>query len=389
MRGRFAHSRAARGGPRLGKPAVVILAGIRWDFLWQRHQILATRFARAGYPTTFVETTGLSNPRPSGASLRNVLARIRRSGRERPARERGLAVYSPLTAPPTHRLFRRINERVFVPRAVRDLRALAGPEPVVVAYPPTSTTLGLISGLRPRLVLYDCSEDYEGFSGIPRDIASTERELLRRADLVCCTSTPLLEKVRPLRPDALLSRPGVDYELFETLQGDRGGEIRTVCFFGHLSRERTDFRTLRAIAAAGFEVRLVGGLGRVDGGFLKTPGVDYRGEVPHEQLPDVLAGVDAFVLPYRFNRLTRSISPAKTFECLATGKPVVAAPLPALAELAEYVYLAGRPEDYVEVLKSLRRLETEGKVRARIELARENSWEARFGEIEEELWRML
>jgi glycosyltransferase involved in cell wall biosynthesis len=117
--------------------------------------------------------------------------------------------------------------------------------------------------------------------------------------------------------------------------------------------------------------------------------VDYRGEVPHVQLPDVLAGVDAFVLPYKINKLTRSISPAKTFECLATGKPVVAAPLPALAELGEYIYLAGEPADYVEVLKSLQGLETDREVRARIELARENSWEARFGEIEEKLWRML
>ena len=369
-------------------PPVIIMSGVRWDFLWQRHHALATRFARAGYPTVFVETTGLANPRPGPATLRRVASRIWRAGKKRQTRQEGLAVYAPFAAPPTHEFFRRLNRRLFVPRMVGDLWKIAGQDPVVVAYPPTRTTLDLICGLQPRLLLYDCSDDYESFPGVPEDIAATERELLHRADLVCCTSTPLLEKVRPLRPDALLSRPGVDYELFETLQGDRGGEIRTVCFFGHLSRERTDFRTLRAIAAAGFEVRLVGGLGRVDGGFLKTPGVDYRGEVPHEQLPDVLAGVDAFVLPYRFNRLTRSISPAKTFECLATGKPVVAAPLPALAELAEYVYLAGRPEDYVEVLKSLRRLETEGKVRARIELARENSWEARFGEIEEELWRM-
>jgi hypothetical protein len=45
------------------KPPVVILSGVRWDFLWQRHQTLATLFAGAGYPTVFVETTGLANPR--------------------------------------------------------------------------------------------------------------------------------------------------------------------------------------------------------------------------------------------------------------------------------------------------------------------------------------
>ena len=54
------------------KPPVVILSGVRWDFLWQRHQTLATLFAGAGYPTVFVETTGLANPRPTRNTLRSV-----------------------------------------------------------------------------------------------------------------------------------------------------------------------------------------------------------------------------------------------------------------------------------------------------------------------------
>ena len=111
--------------------------------------------------------------------------------------------------------------------------------------------------------------------------------------------------------------------------------------------------------------------------------------MPHAQLPAALAGVDAFVLPYEINGLTAGISPAKTYECLATGKPVVASPLPALKELAGHVYLADRPEEFVEVLRELGELETEERVRARIELSRDNSWEARFREIEEALWRVL
>jgi glycosyltransferase involved in cell wall biosynthesis len=374
----------------LGKPPMAILSGVRWDFLWQRHHILATLFARAGYPTVFVETTGLANPRPNRATLGRVASRIRRSRGETPSGEKRLTVYAPLAAPPTHRVFRRLNRSFFVPLIVRDLREISGSNPIVVAYPPTRTTLDLISGLRPRLILYDCSDDYERFPGAPKDIAATERELLRRADLVCCTSTWLLEKVRHVRPDAFLSGPAVDYERFEVLQDALPvNEIRTVCFFGHVSRERTDFSALRAIAEAGFELRIVGELGRIDSALLKTPGIDYRGKVSHARLPAALAGVDAFVLPYEVNRLTRSISPAKTYECLATGKPVVAAPLPALEELAGCVYLAKEPEDYVKVLQGLGDLETEEKARARIELARKNSWEARFREIEEALWGAL
>ena len=369
---------------------MIILSGVRWDFLWQRHHALATRFARAGYPTVFVETTGLANPRPSRATLRKVASRILRAGDKRQSEEKGLTVYAPLVAPPTHGFYRRLNRRLFVPRVVGDLRKIAGPDPIVVAHPPTRTTLDLVSALDPRLVLYDCSDDYESFPGIPKDIATTERELLQRADLISCTSTRLLEKVKPFRPDAFLSGPAVDYERFAVLQDAHPAKgVRTVCFFGHVSRERIDFCALRAVAGAGFEVRLVGGLGRVERNFLGIPGIDFRGEVPHAQLPAALAGVDAFVLPYRVNDLTRGIAPAKTYECLATGKPVVAAPLPAMEELAGYVYVAEESEAYVEVLRSLDGLETEERVRARIELARRNSWEARFKEIEEILWHRL
>ncbi len=374
------------------RPPVVMLSGIRWDFLWQRHQILATRFARAGYRTVFVETTGLSNPGLDSGTIRKVAARLRRSGGtgENSPEEPNLTVYSPLVAPPTWRAFRILNRRVLLPRAAQDIRKVVVEDPIVVAYPPTRTTLDLIPALRSRLLYYDCSEDYEGFPGIPKDIASTESELLRRADVVSCTAPSLLERVASLRPDAFLSGPGVDYEQFSALQRDRHNEVRTVCYFGHLGRERIDFAVLRNVAGAGFTVRLVGGVGRVQRSFFDTPGIDYVGEVAHRELPAALEGVDAFILPYLDNRLTRGISPAKTYECLATGKPVVASPLPALRKIVkDHVYLAGAPEEFVKILRNLKSLETGEKVRSRVELARKNSWTARFEEIEEKLWDAL
>jgi glycosyltransferase involved in cell wall biosynthesis len=371
---------------------VVILAGVRWDFLWQRHQTLATLFARSGYPTVFVETTGLAIPRPGKATLRNVLSRIQRSLRrnEKLQSQENLTVYAPLTAPPTLEPFLWANEKYLIPRVLRDLRKTVHSRPLVVAYPPTRTTLELISGLDPGLVLYDCSDDYEQFPGAPKDIARTERELLLRADLVSCTSRHLLKKARRVRPDAFLSGPAVDYDRFAALQ-DRppAEEVDTVCFFGDGTGERIDFGVLRAIACAGFRLRIVGGLDGRGKELLKMPGVDYRGEVSHAELPGALAGVDAFVLPYRVNALTRAISPAKTYECLAAGRPVVAAPLPAMEELREYVYLARRPEDYVRTLRGLWDEETEAKVRGGIECARENSWDARFAGLEEAIWHAM
>ncbi len=369
------------------KPPVVVLSGVRWNFLWQRHQTVATLFARAGHPTVFVETTGLANPRPS--ALAKVGARVRRSGAGR-AGDGGPFVYAPLVLPPTLRAFRAANRSFFLPRVARDLERAVGVRPIVVAYPPTRTTLDLISALDPRLVLYDRADDYEQFPHVPKDIATTERELLSRADLITCTSKLLLERTRRLRPDASLSGPAVDYEHFAALQ-ERPPVLlpQTVCFFGDAGRGRVDFGVLRAIAGAGFRLRLVGPLDPAERHLADEPNVEYRGEVSHGRLPAALAGVDAFVLPYRINGLTRAISPAKTYECLATGRPVVASPLPALKDLSEHVYLADGPEGFVGALRNLPETETDERVRARGRLARENSWEARFREIEASILRAL
>ena len=362
------------------RPPVVVLSGVRWGFLWQRHQTVATLFARAGYPTVFVETTGLANPGPS--ALPKIWARARRS-KAGPAGDEGPAVYPPLALPPTLRVFRAANRRLLLPRVARDLEEAVGAGPVVVAYPPTRTTLDLISALDPCLVFYDRADDYEHFPDVPKDIAATERELLARADLVTCTSRPLLEQTRRLRPDASLSGPAVEYERFAVLRETPPAlPPRTVCFFGDAGRGRVDFGVLRAIARAGFRLRLVGKLDPAEGRLAREPNVEYLGEVPHGRLPEALAGVDAFVLPYEINGLTRAISPAKTYECLATGRPVVASPLPALRDLSGHVYLADGPEGFVGALNRLAETETDERALARGRVAWENSWDARFREIE-------
>lgn len=374
------------------RPPVILLSSIRWGWLWQRHQELAVLFARAGYPTVFVETTGMANPGLDRTSLGKVLDRIVRSRHTggKPSSQEGLTVYAPLVAPPTSKIFRRLNRKVFVPRIVRDLKRVAGPDPVVLAYTPTHTTLDILRGLEPRLTMYDHVDDYVKYPGVPRDMANTERELLRRVDLVSCTSTALLEKVRPIRPDAMLNGPGVKFEAFHALSTTRpGAEIKTVCYFGYIGRVEMDFSILKAVARAGFTLRLIGDRGKAETDLFAMPGVDYRGEVAHEELPAAFEGVDAFIIPYRVDELSRNVSPSKTYECLATGKPVVATPLPAMLDLGEHVYLAKGPEEFVNVLRNLPEKETEERVRARIEVARRNSWEVRFEELEGALWSKL
>ena len=299
-----------------------------------------------------------------------------------------LTIYSPLVAPPTHEVFRRINQHLSVPRIVRDLRRLVDPTPVVLALPPTQTTLDLVSRLEPRLTWYHCVLNYEKYPGTPADIRDTERQLLQIADTVTVDSGFLKEKHRGVRPDMIHIESGVDFELFRRAEtGPLKSPARTLYYFGTADDPWFDFDLVRKVTEAGFTVRMLGTL--TEPSFAKTPGIEYLGKVPHKLLPEHLREADALIIPYKITSFSKGTFPAKTYESLATGKPVVATPLPDLKWLGEHIYFGKGAEEFVGILRGLHKSETPERIRARVELARENSWEARFATFEEILWTNL
>jgi glycosyltransferase involved in cell wall biosynthesis len=373
------------------KPPVFLLANVRWDALWEYSHALATLFANAGYPTAFVETTGIRNPPLGTTTGRRVLKRLldaRSGGKKPPKLSPNLAVYSPLVVPPTHRAFRHLNHRFFLPRIVRDLRRLGGTAPVVIAFAPTRTTLDLVSGLEPRLTWYHCTLNYVEIPDAPTDVKETERQLLGVADVATVDSGFLKEKHHDTRPDMIHIEGGVDFELFRRADtGHLQAPARVLYYFGRAYERVFDFDLVREVVGAGFTVRMLGTLSEPS--FARIPGVEFLGEVPHKALPDHLREADALIIPYKITPFTQGTFPAKTYESLATGKPVVATPLPDLRPLDEHVYLGDGAKEFVEILRRLHESETPERRRTRIELARSNSWEARFAKFEEILWAKL
>jgi UDP-galactopyranose mutase len=59
----------------------------------------------------------------------------------------------------------------------------------------------------------------------------------------------------------------------------------------------------------------------------KRPNIHYVGSKTYEQLPSYLAGWDVALMPFAMNESTEFISPTKTPEYLAGGKPVVSTPV--------------------------------------------------------------
>jgi glycosyltransferase involved in cell wall biosynthesis len=96
-------------------------------------------------------------------------------------------------------------------------------------------------------------------------------------------------------------------------------------FFGVID-ERMDYDLLRDVAALRpeWQIILLGPTAKIDPETLpRAANIHYLGPKPYAVLPEYLAGWDVALLPFARNDATRFISPTKTPEYLAAGKPVV------------------------------------------------------------------
>src|SRR5439155_17746535 len=59
----------------------------------------------------------------------------------------------------------------------------------------------------------------------------------------------------------------------------------------------------------------------------RRPNIHYLGGKSYAELPDYLSGWDIALMPFAINDATRFISPTKTPEYLAAGRPVVSTPI--------------------------------------------------------------
>jgi UDP-galactopyranose mutase len=82
----------------------------------------------------------------------------------------------------------------------------------------------------------------------------------------------------------------------------------------------------------------------------KRPNIHYLGGKTYDQLPAYLSGWDVALMPFAMNESTQFISPTKTPEYLAGGKPVVSTPIKDVVRhygQLQGVKIASTPEEFV------------------------------------------
>jgi len=289
---------------------------LRWKFVYQRPQHLLTRAAKRGRVHFFEEPIFDAGVSPS------LLI-----SEEQP----GLRVLTPRLS---HGLT--ADEIVCAQRELLDTYRAKQRTKAFVAWYYTPMALPFSDHLEPSCVVYDCMDELSGFQGAPAELAVLEQRMFSVADVVFAGGASLYASKRHWHGNVHLFPSSIDYAHFAAARlpqpdpADQAGIPHPrIGFYGVLD-ERLDRDLLRDVAKANpeFHFVLIGPVVKIAEDTLpRGANLHYLGKKEYEDLPSYIAHWDVAMLPFAQNASTRFISPTKTPEYLAAGKPVVSTPI--------------------------------------------------------------
>ena len=293
-------------------PDLVCFSHLRWDFVYQRPQHLLSRCAK-NRRVFFVEEPVFRN-----SSMR-LEVRETESGVYVvvPHLPEGLSSEVAITA-----VLKEMTYRLFLENAINDY----------VFWYYTPMALRFTTHFNPIASVYDCMDELSAFKGADSSLPALEKELFRRVDLVFTGGQSLYEAKR--------NQHRAVYAFPSSIDAAHFGKARTTTvdpsdqadiphprlgFFGVID-ERFDRELLDQIASQrrDWHFVMIGPVVKIDPDTLpKHANIHYLGGKKYDELPAYLAGWDIALLLFARNESTRFISPTKTPEYLAAGKPVI------------------------------------------------------------------
>lgn len=252
----------------------------------------------------------------------------------------------------------------------------------------TPMALSVSNTFSPMLVIYDCMDELSAFKNAPADLQQKEKELFARADIVFTGGQSLYQAKKELHRCIFAFPSSIDKKHFRKARAPlRDPEDQSsiphprIGFFGVID-ERMDITLLKTVAEKkpDWNFILLGPTVKIDPSTLPTlPNVYYLGSKVYNQLPDYLAGWDVAMMPFAINESTKYISPTKTPEYLAGGKPVVSTPIQDVVNpygLNGLVYIAGNGDEFITgIEEELMMVDKQKWLKAVDKFLEKSSWE--------------
>ncbi len=372
--------------------SIICFGGEDW---WYHHphskNHLMRRFARAGNKVIFVNSISMGL---AGLTNKDLLPRVKRKLRSYAKLARvtaeGITVVSPAALPFFgSRAARSINRQLLSAQigALARRRGLVRP----ILWLAIPTAVEMIGRLDESLVVYQVSDKYDAntmdHATDPATIRRLHERALDAADVILYSGRKLLAEATRGRERSYLLEQAVDFEHWSRVGAGRLEVADAVAripgprlgYFGAIepwlvdqelikraSRERPQWQwVFIGNKSRGLEIE-------------DLPNVHFLPPVAYDELPRYAAGFDVCVLPWETEQaFTNYGSAIKVREYLATGKPVVIAPLPEYEPMKDVLRIARSRDDFLRLIGEALEDTDEGAARARQAAVAGGTWDAR------------
>jgi UDP-galactopyranose mutase len=301
---------------RTGAP-LICFSHLRWDFVLQRPQHLMNRFSADRQVFFFEEFIPTDHHLAyleihpfEGTTVKAIRPRIPHGWNE-------------------------ADREAALSRLLDDLLDLHGAgKPILWFYTPLMFSFA--QHIDAAAVVYDCMDELANFKFAPPQLKAMEQALLARADVVFTGGHSLYEAKRGRHDNMHPFPSSVDTHHFRTARAsmrspsDQAGIAGPRLGYYGVIDERLDLELIRAVAAArpDWSFVFLGPVVKISHEDLpRADNIHYLGQKSYAELPAYLSGWDVALMPFALNDATRFISPTKTPEYLAAGRPVVGTPI--------------------------------------------------------------
>ena len=311
-------SEAEPSAPDPQRNTLICFSHLRWNFVFQRPQHLMSRFAR-DMDVIYWEEPIEIGPRET--------AFLQVSQAQDAPNVRIVVPHMPQGIPDDAR------EAALQRLLDAHLATVRGP---LIAWYYTPMMLSFSRDLDPDLTVYDAMDELSKFKFAPEHLLDLEQELIDRADIVFTGGSSLYEAKKDRHRNVHCFPSSVDRAHFckarsrQFEPADQEDLPRPRLGFYGVIDERFDTALLDEAARMrpDWSFVMVGPVVKISEDELpRGPNIHYLGSKTYDQLPAYLSGWDVALMPFAMNESTLFISPTKTPEYLAGGKPVVSTPV--------------------------------------------------------------
>jgi teichuronic acid biosynthesis glycosyltransferase TuaH len=267
--------------------------------------------------------------------------------------------------------------------------------------------LGFIKPLldKRHIVVYDCMDDILEFPDLKSDVSrqkkvfSLEQDLVRRADVIFCSSDFLRQKLIqrygqpritvvnnavnvPCSKDIIVSLPPHVEKAF-------AGPRRKIVYIGTIS-EWFDFDIVKKSLEQfeDIEYLLVGCL---DTPMPSHDRIKYLGPIEHKYVFPLMKQADILVMPFLLTELIMSVNPVKVYEYISSGKPALVKRYPETEKFSEFVYLYESHQDYLRAIQEIADNGFHGRQGSKrcLEYMESNTWGHRVPDMVAKMARVM